>query len=148
MREINWYAMGGIPRSNPGTVKTMECGVCYAQMNVERNVLSATSYGEVVLGTKSRHDRFLCPNRREDWHEKIIALKQHVYHTEALYVHLKMFSERFPGSGGLGIVLTHYASYGIYHPKMTVEETKAQWEEAKKKAEKEINEILDAHAAR
>ena len=65
---------------------------------------------------------------------------------ETLYVELKMNQNKTRLYASPVLIALH--AHGIYRPGMTVEEAKAQWEEAKKEAEKEINKILDAHAAR
>lgn len=82
-RKIDWYGNQGRCNPAPGVVETAECGVCGRQMNVERNVLGATSWAESMGHGKHLHDRFTCPNIKEDWHEKIVNLKVEAYTTES-----------------------------------------------------------------
>ena len=78
-RKIDWHGNGGRCYPAPGTVKTVECGVCGTQMKVKRNVLSATSWVESMWHGKHRHDRFTCPHIIQNWHKRIYRLKTDVY---------------------------------------------------------------------
>lgn len=78
MHQIDWYGNDGRVNYEPGIVKRVDCGVCNIQMNVERNVLGATSSVEAMAGKKHRHDRFTCPYVEEDWHKRIYHLKMDV----------------------------------------------------------------------
>ena len=80
--KIDWHGNGGCCYPAPGTVKTAICGVCGMQMNVERNVLGATSWAESMGHGKHLHDRFTCPHRTQNWHKRIYRLKMDVYEEE------------------------------------------------------------------
>lgn len=80
--EIDWY--GNIGRAYPlsGTVEFLVCGVCGRQMNIKRNVDGPTSFVESLSGKKHKHDAFVCPCAKEEWHQKIYRLKMKVYIAE------------------------------------------------------------------
>ncbi len=79
--KINWNRNDGYCNPAPGIVKTAKCGVCGRQMNVERNVLGATSSVEAMMRRKHLHDSFTCPNINKSWHEKIVNLKNEALNT-------------------------------------------------------------------
>ena len=80
--DIDWHGNNGRCFPAPGTVKTAKCGVCGRQMNIERNVLGATSWAESMGGGKHLHDRFTCPHITQNWHKRIYRLKMDVYQEE------------------------------------------------------------------
>lgn len=57
-----------------GEHDSMTCRTCGDVMNVERNIMGATSFAEAMGGRKHLHDRFICPNAGTPWHEQVIAL--------------------------------------------------------------------------
>lgn len=77
--KIDWHGNGGRCFPAPGKMKSAKCGVCGVDMNVERNILGATSWAESMGGNKHRHDSFRCPNLDKDWHKRIHRLKTDVY---------------------------------------------------------------------
>ncbi len=81
--EIDWYGNVGYCHPNPGTEKSVKCGVCGTMMKViKRNVLGPTSLAESVMGSKHLHDVFECPYLREEWHRIIHQLKMDAYFAE------------------------------------------------------------------
>ena len=80
-RKIDGYGNRGRWSPEPGKAKTAYCGVCGKQMNVERNVLGATSWAESMGHGKHFHDSFTCPNLNKKWHEKIVNLKMEAHNT-------------------------------------------------------------------
>ena len=82
MHKIYWHGNDGSSNPMPGTVETVDCGVCNIPMNVKRNVLGATSHIEVMAGRSHRHDHFFCSHIREGWHGMIYRLKLNVYTAE------------------------------------------------------------------
>jgi hypothetical protein len=58
----------------PGTVQEVSCGICGAEMNVERDHCGATSFGEFMAGGNHKYDLFSCPHRLEQWHKKVDSL--------------------------------------------------------------------------
>jgi hypothetical protein len=72
---MEWYGKNsGRANPRPGTVERLACGVCEADMVVERNVTGPTSWAEARAGDKHLHDSFQCPHYNEGWHKKVIAL--------------------------------------------------------------------------
>lgn len=82
MIKIDWYGNDGRSHPAPGTVDSVECGVCGTNMNVTRNVIGSTSYAETISGGKHRYDNFECPQRGKIWHRQIYKLKSDVYLAE------------------------------------------------------------------
>jgi hypothetical protein len=63
---------------DPGKVPEGEvvyCGVCKDAMKETRNVNGARGFAMAMTGSKALHDVFECPNRKEDWHCQVIALR-------------------------------------------------------------------------
>jgi len=60
----------------PGTEKKMYCRVCSDEMEVRRNVNSATGFAAAMGGIKTLHDAFSCANHDKDWHRQTLAIKQ------------------------------------------------------------------------
>lgn len=60
---------------DPGVHDKVECGVCGAEMTVERNVNGPTSFTMAIGGSKREHDCFMCPHRDEAWHKQVIELR-------------------------------------------------------------------------
>jgi hypothetical protein len=52
------------------------CGACGDLMNVRFGVNGPTGWVEATAGRKHLHDVYECPNREEDWHRQIIALRK------------------------------------------------------------------------
>ena len=69
--------------SDPGKFKTLECGICGGPMNVERNRMGPTGFGEAMSRRKHLHDYFWCPKHDEDWHRRIQELKSEANDTES-----------------------------------------------------------------
>ena len=82
MHQIDWYGNDGRANYEPGIVKTVDCGVCNIQINVERNILGPTSFAEAMAGRSRRYDRFTCIHVKENWHKRIYRLKIDVYLAE------------------------------------------------------------------
>ncbi len=83
--KIDWHGNNSSCYPLPGTVATVNCGVCGSPMNAERNVLGPTGLAEAMSGNKHLHDQFTCPNKTKNWHEKICHLKTEVYLAEINY---------------------------------------------------------------
>lgn len=60
--------------SEPGG-EDRNCLICDALMNVERNCYGPTSWAGSMAGIKKKHDRFTCPNSKEDWHIQLVDIK-------------------------------------------------------------------------
>lgn len=61
--------------AKPGTVETLQCRVCGAEMDVTRDVVGPTSWATSVGKIHTAHDSFFCPHREEEWHKKVLSLK-------------------------------------------------------------------------
>ncbi len=61
---------------DPEKCDTVDCGVCGAQMIVERNLTGPTSYIMSISGSERRHDSFHCPHYYEFWHMQVKKLFQ------------------------------------------------------------------------
>jgi hypothetical protein len=57
---------------------SMECKVCGSDMDVQRNILTPTSFAGAMTVMKSKQDIFTCPNSDKDWHQQALALKLEV----------------------------------------------------------------------
>lgn len=79
MYKFDYKGNDGRCNPKPGEVKEVKCGICSAQMNVERNVLGATSFAEGISGHSHLYDRFTCPNFQRIWHREISNLKSKTY---------------------------------------------------------------------
>ena len=88
MSEINWYGNDGLCILAPGSVETLKCDVCYAPMDVTRDVPGVTK----LSGKQSTYDSFLCPHREETWHKHIRHVKREVSRaqTDCEYCFMKM----------------------------------------------------------
>jgi len=73
--KVDWCGNSGYCSPGPRTMETVKCGSCGANMDVRRNVLGATSWAEAMGHREHLHDSFICPNKKEGWHEKINDLK-------------------------------------------------------------------------
>ena len=75
-REDIWdfIYFSGRRSADPGTVESAICGICDAQMDVERNVMGPTSRAESMGRKGHLHDTFTCPNLKEPWHKRVIEL--------------------------------------------------------------------------
>lgn len=76
MRQVDWNGNDGRCNPAPGTLEAAECGICGAQMNVQRDVFGPTSAVEAMAGKKHKHDSFICPFIGKRWHEEIYYLKE------------------------------------------------------------------------
>lgn len=63
---------------DPGDEDKMFCGVCNAEMDVERNVKGATGWAEAISRKGHLHDVFSCPHAHENWHNQARVLKQRI----------------------------------------------------------------------
>jgi len=79
MLEKFWYETGSNYFPEPGKIKVATCGICKAQMEVERDALRATCLAEALAGRKHRCDYFFCSRQNEAWHQRIHCLKMDVY---------------------------------------------------------------------
>lgn len=61
---------------DPGKYEKAFCGVCGAEMNVQRGVVGPSGFAEASGGLKHLHDRFLCPHLETDWHKKAKKVRQ------------------------------------------------------------------------
>lgn len=61
---------------NPGEYVDVECGVCGAKMIVHRDQCGPTSSVSAMAGSKRPYDYFKCPHRTEDWHRKVVSIRQ------------------------------------------------------------------------
>jgi len=77
--KIDWNGNDGRSNPAPGTKEAVACGICGVPMNVKRNVLGPTGFGEAMAGKKHLHDCFTCPQANKDWHKKISSIKIDVY---------------------------------------------------------------------
>ena len=83
--EIDWNGNDGCINHAPGTKDAVACGVCGTPMNVKRNALGPTSFGEAMTGKKHLHDCFTCPYVKEYWHKKIYSIKGGVFLAKIKY---------------------------------------------------------------
>ena len=51
------------------------CGVCGDLMDAKFGIDGPTGSAEAMAGKGHLHDRYMCPNRDEDWHEQVVALR-------------------------------------------------------------------------
>ncbi len=79
MIKINWHGNDGRCYPIPGKIYSVDCGICGATMDVQRDVFMATSFVESLQGHKHYCDAFTCPNLEEEWHKIIHQLKLGVY---------------------------------------------------------------------
>jgi hypothetical protein len=77
----------------PGTQIDMFCKACRDKMDVERNVNGPTSWAESMGKGKHLHDKFICPNSGEDWHDQLIALDKEMRKTSSSQVAALIESE-------------------------------------------------------
>jgi hypothetical protein len=71
---MNWFGNRGWAHPRPGTVQSMNCGVCGESMEVTRNVKGSTSFAEAIGKKGHVHDSFRCQHYRKDWHRRVSAL--------------------------------------------------------------------------
>ena len=82
----DWPKNSGWLAPDPGTCKSLKCGICDDEMNVKRNVLGPTSFVGALGGIKRLHDSFTCPNLEVDWHKKIVDLYREVRNTNSVTI--------------------------------------------------------------
>ena len=73
----------GYAHTNSGVLDTMPCQVCGVDMDVERNGMGATGFGEAMSGRKHLHDTFRCKDRHEDWHMQIFNIREEAEETSS-----------------------------------------------------------------
>jgi hypothetical protein len=65
--DILWHA--------PGEVLLQRCPTCGDEMEVTRDVVGPTSWGEAMARGKHRHDKFVCPHASTRWHQRAMQLR-------------------------------------------------------------------------
>jgi hypothetical protein len=64
---------------DPGEHKDDEailCGVCGTEASVSRNVDGPRGYAQAMSGGKSLHDVYECPRANDEWHRRVVAIRQ------------------------------------------------------------------------
>ena len=74
-------------------IKEAFCGICGDKMNVQRNILGATSVTEGRSGRKHLHDRFECFNIKEKWHLQVKAIREKMRYTPSKAIENLMAEE-------------------------------------------------------
>jgi len=74
-------------------IKEAFCGICGDKMNVQRNILGATSMVEGMSGRKHMHDRFECANLKEKWHMQVKAIRKKMSDTPSKVIEDLMAKE-------------------------------------------------------
>jgi hypothetical protein len=71
----------------------MNCLVCGAVMDVERNVNGPTGMAEAMGGGKHLHDAFSCPNAQEGWHRQALMLRKEAQETASARLKRSLLAE-------------------------------------------------------
>jgi hypothetical protein len=61
---------------DPGKTDHMQCNVCLAEMDVQRNVIGPTSWAGAMARSNRRHDRFTCPHTGKGWHNQALEIRK------------------------------------------------------------------------
>ena len=52
----------------------LDCKVCGAECDVQRDVIGPTSWGGAMAGINRKHDVFTCPHSNKAWHMQALRL--------------------------------------------------------------------------
>jgi hypothetical protein len=63
-----------------------ECLVCGSECRASRNVNGPTGFITAMSKRATRHDRFVCPNTDEAWHQKALRLKIAINETPSMRI--------------------------------------------------------------
>jgi len=63
--------------TEPGAHEHLNCPTCGSRMDVQRGVWGATSIVDTLIGQVRLRDVFTCPERGEEWHERLGELLAH-----------------------------------------------------------------------
>lgn len=81
---------------DPGTHSDDEdilCGVCETKTTCRRNVNGPRGFVMAMSGSKSLHDVYECPHRKEDWHLQVVALRREAAQTSSLLIENMLLKE-------------------------------------------------------
>ena len=79
MYKFSWIGDNdGLFTCDPEKEGSKTCSICGLRMNVEYNVYDAVDIVESSKKQKHLHDRFTCPNLKEEWHKEIARFRKNV----------------------------------------------------------------------
>ena len=148
MHKIDLHGNNGECYSKPGKTKKAKCGICGAQMNVERNVLNSTTLKEILLKIKRKYDWFICPYFYENWHRTINDLKTDILGLEDETNDIMKCQSKLKKELGVAPKKWEVRIEFLKGEICCMKETIDYFKKEKNKAKKKIIAILKTHTAR
>ncbi len=79
---------------DPGEVTgPVHCGVCGTVMTEKRDCEGPTSFVMSISGSKRKHDSFYCPERNQDWHKQVVAIRNEARNTASFKLKTMLLNE-------------------------------------------------------
>lgn len=71
----------------------IECGVCGMTMNVDRNCFGPRCMAEAMQKIGSHYDKFVCPCADNEWHKRVVDIRNEIKQTASLKLQNLLQSE-------------------------------------------------------